>query len=153
MEIKLSKEEGYYRLEIDYWVGVSLETAWGLIATNEGLTQWFPELHFEGNRLVFELDDFREEMEVLTYSLLSQVAYQWDKAQVSFKLLQEEAGCHLYFEEVIPQDFGNEFVDAGKDMIGWLVQNEVIKFLLEGEVIPSRDHLQSKWSKFLQAKL
>lgn len=66
---------------------------------------------------------------------------------------QQEQETLIVFEEEISVDFGNEFADAKKDMTGWLVQNECIKNLLEGQDLPARQPLQEKWSAFLEKEL
>lgn len=124
-----------------------------MLATDSGFVRWFPQLRVEGDKLVFEMEDFHETMDLLAYRPHEVIAFSWDTAKVSFSLSQQEQETQIIFEEEIPVDFGNEFADAKKDMTGWLVQNECIKNLLEGQDLPARQPLQEKWSAFLEKKL
>ncbi|MDG4523481.1 ATPase [Streptococcus suis] len=124
-----------------------------MLATNSGFVRWFPQLRVEGDKLIFEMEDFRENMDLLEYRKNEKIAYRWDSATVSFTLSQLENQTLITFEERIPEDFGNEFANAQKDMTGWLVQNECIKKVLEGQNLPVRQPLQEKWRTFLELEL
>ncbi|WP_105114838.1 ATPase [Streptococcus suis] len=153
MKTAVKKEVEKYLLSICYTVPVSLVEAWDLLATDSGFARWFPQLRVEGDKLVFKMEDFHETMDLLTYQPGEKIAYTWDTARLSFSLSQQEQETLIVFEEEIPVDFGNEFADAKKDMTGWLVQNECIKKLLEGQDLPARQPLQEKWSAFLEKEL
>ncbi|NQN66703.1 ATPase [Streptococcus suis] len=153
MKISVKKEAGHYLLSICYSVSASLVEAWNLLATNSGFVRWFPQLRVEGDKLIFEMEDFRENMDLLEYRKNEKIAYRWDSATVSFTLSQLENQTLITFEERIPEDFGNEFANAQKDMTGWLVQNECIKKVLEGQNLPVRQPLQEKWRTFLELEL
>ncbi|MEG3242565.1 ATPase [Streptococcus suis] len=153
MKISVKKEAVHYLLSICYSVSASLVEAWDLLATNSGFVRWFPQLSVEGDKLIFEMEDFRETMDLLEYRKNEKIAYRWDSAIVSFTLSQLENQTLITFEERIPEDFGNEFANAQKDMTGWLVQNECIKKVLEGQEPPVRQPLQEKWKTFLELEL
>ncbi|HEM3197999.1 TPA: ATPase [Streptococcus suis 14A] len=153
MKISVKKEAGHYLLSICYSVSASLVEAWNLLATNSGFVRWFPQLRVEGDKLIFEMEDFRETMDLLEYRKNEKIAYTWDSAIVSFTLSQLENQTLITFEERIPEDFGNEFANAQKDMTGWLVQNECIKKFLESQESPVRQPLQEKWKTFLELEL
>ncbi|MGU8048362.1 ATPase [Streptococcus suis] len=153
MKISVKKEAGHYLLSICYTVPANLAEAWDLLATNSGFVRWFPQLRVEGDKLIFEMEDFRETMDLLEYRKNEKIAYRWDSATVSFTLSQLENQTLITFEERIPEDFGNEYADAQKDMIGWLVQNECIKKVLGGQEPPVRQPLQEKWKTFLDLEL
>lgn len=153
MKISVKKEAGHYLLSICYSVPANLAEAWDLLATDTGFARWFPQLRVEGDKLVFEIENFCETMDLLAYQPQEKIAYTWDTATVSFRLSQQEQGTLIVFEEEIPVDFGNEFADAKKDMTGWLVQNECIKNLLAGQDLPARQPLQEKWLAFLEKEL
>ncbi|CYV78529.1 TPA: SRPBCC domain-containing protein [Streptococcus suis] len=153
MKISVKKEAGHYLLSICYSVSASLTEAWDLLATDSGFARWFPQLRVEGDKLIFEMEDFRESMDLLEYRKNEKIAYTWDSATVSFTLSQLENQTLITFEERIPEDFGNEFANAQKDMTGWLVQNECIKKVLEGQEPPVRQPLQEKWRTFLELEL
>ncbi|HFI0645438.1 TPA: ATPase [Streptococcus suis] len=121
MKIAVKKDAEKYLLSICYAVPASLVEAWDLLATDSGFARWFPQLRVEGNKLIFEMEDFRETMDLLAYQPQESIAYTWDTAKVSFSLSQQEQGTQILFEEEIPVDFGNDYADAPKDMTGWLV--------------------------------
>lgn len=148
MKISVKKEAGHYLLSICYSVSASLTEAWDLLATDSGFARWFPQLRVEGDKLIFELEDFRETMDLLEYRKNEKIAYRWDSATVSFTLSQLENQTLITFEERIPEDFGNEFANAQKDMTGWLVQNECIKKILGGQEPPVRQPLQESGGLF-----
>ncbi|HFR3976100.1 TPA: SRPBCC domain-containing protein [Streptococcus suis] len=153
MEITITKRENIYKMNLSYNVSSSLEQVWNLLATNSGFARWFPQLRVVGDKLVFEMEDFRETMDLLTYQLQEKIAYTWDTAKISFSLSQQEQGTLIVFEEEIPVDFGNEYADAQKDIAGWLVQNECIQLLLQGQDLPDHLPLQEKWSAILEEEL
>ncbi|MFH0403122.1 ATPase [Streptococcus sp. A23] len=153
MKISITTTSTHYQLNVVYSVSASLTETWDLLATDAGFAKWFPELHIEGQKLVFEIEDFREEMDLLTYREPHEISYTWDTARVGFILTAQEGGSHIAFEEIIPKDFGNEFATAEKDMTGWLVQHEYIQALLEGAEVPEQKPLQEKWSHFVQEQI
>ena len=153
MKVQLISLEKDYHLSNAYAVKADLAESWDLIASNAGFTKWFPQLRIEEDKLVFEMEDFREEMELLAYQENQVIAYDWDGAKVSFQFENRDQGSYIHFEEVIPTDFGNEFSNAAKDMTGWLVQNEFLSALLNGQEEPDRAALRAKWSDFVEEHL
>ena len=153
MNVQLISLEKDYHLSIGYQVKADLAESWDLIASNAGFAKWFPQLRIEGDKLIFEMEDFREEMELLTYQEEQVIAYDWDGAKVSFQFENRDQGSYIHFEELIPKDFGNEFSNAAKDMTGWLVQNEFLSALLNGQEEPDRAALRAKWSDFVEEHL
>jgi len=153
MKVCLMSLEKDYHLSIGYLVKADLAESWDLIASNAGFAKWFPQLRIEGDKLIFEMEDFREEMDLLTYQENQVIAYDWDGAKVSFQFENRNQGSYIRFEEVIPKDFGNEFSNAAKDMTGWLVQNEFLSERLNGQDVPDRAALRAKWSDFVEEHL
>ena len=153
MNVQLISLEKDYHLSIGYQVKADLAESWDLIASNAGFTKWFPQLRIEGDKLIFEMEDFREEMELLTYQEEQVIAYDWDGAKVSFQFENRDQGSYIHFEEVVPKDFSNEFSNAAKDMTGWLVQNEFLSALLNGQDVPDWAALRAKWSDFVEEHL
>ena len=153
MKICFKSLEKDYHLSIAYTVKADLAESWDLIASNAGFAKWFPQLRIEGDKLIFEMEDFREEMDLLAYQENQVIAYDWDGAKVSFQFENRDQGSYIHFEEVIPKDFGNEFSNAAKDMTGWLVQNEFLSELLNGQDVPDRTALRAKWSDFVEEHL
>lgn len=153
MKVVLIKADTFYKLTVSYLVPSTVNQVWELLATDSGFARWFPQLKLDNNKLIFEMENFRETMDLLVYQPHEEIAFNWDTARVSFSLNRQEKETLIVFEEEIPVDFGNEFADAKKDMTGWLVQNECIKNLLEGQDLPARQPLQEKWSAFLEKEL
>ena len=153
MKVQLNSLEKDYHLSIAYPVKADLAESWDLIASNAGFAKWFPQLRIEGDKLIFEMDDFREEMEFLAYQENQVIAYDWDGAKVSFQFENRDQGSYIHFEEVVPKDFGNEFSNAAKDMTGWLVQNDFLSERLNGQEEPDRAALRAKWSDFVEEHL
>lgn len=153
MKICFKSLEKDYHLSIAYTVKADLAESWDLIASNAGFAKWFPQLRIEEDKLIFEMEDFREEMELLVYQENQVIAYDWDGAKVSFHFENRDQGSYIHFEEVVPKDFGNEFSNAAKDMTGWLVQNEFLSALLNGQEEPDRAALRAKWSDFVEEHL
>ncbi|HEM3695899.1 TPA: ATPase [Streptococcus suis] len=153
MKVVLIKADTFYKLTVSYLVPSTVNQVWELLATDSGFARWFPQLKLDNNRLIFEMENFRETMDLLCYQPHEVIAYIWDTASVSFSLNRHEQGTQIFFVEEIPVNFGNEFANAQKDMTGWLVQNECIKNLLEGQDLPARQPLQEKWSAFLESQL
>ena len=153
MKVQLISLEKDYHLSIAYAVKADLAESWDLIASNAGFAKWFPQLRIEGDKLIFEMEHFREEMDLLAYQENQVIAYDWDGAKVSFQFENRDQGSYIRFEEVIPKDFGNEFSNAAKDMTGWLVQNEFLSERLNGQEEPDRAALRAKWSDFVEEHL
>ena len=153
MKVQLNSLEKDYHLSIGYQVKADLAESWLLIASDAGFAKWFPQLRIEGDKLIFEMEDFREEMDLLTYQEKQVIAYDWDGAKVSFHFEERDQGTDIRFEELIPKDFGNEFSNAQKDMTGWLVQNEFLSERLNGQEEPDRAVLRAKWSTFVEEHL
>ncbi|HEM3717058.1 TPA: ATPase [Streptococcus suis] len=153
MKVVLIKADTFYKLTVSYLVPSTVNQVWELLATDSGFARWFPQLKLDNNKLIFEMDNFRETMDLLVYQPHEEIAFNWDTARVSFSLNRQEKETQIFFVEEIPVNFGNEFADAKKDMTGWLMQNECIKNLLESQDLPARQPLQEKWSAFLEKKL
>ena len=153
MKVQLISLEKDYHLSIGYLVKADLAESWDLIASNAGFAKWFPQLRIEGDKLIFEMEDFQEEMDLLAYQENQVITYDWDGAKVSFQFENRDQGSYIHFEEVIPKDFGNEFSNAAKDMTGWLVQNEFLSALLNGQDVLDRAALRAKWSDFVEEHL
>lgn len=153
MKVQLISLEKDYHLSIGYQVKADLAESWDLIASNAGFAKWFPQLRIEGDKLIFEMEEFREEMDLLAYQENQVIAYDWDGARVSFQFENRDQGSYIHFDELIPKDFGNEFSNAAKDMTGWLVQNEFLSALLNGQDVLDRAALRAKWSDFVEEHL
>ena len=153
MKVQLNSLEKDYHLSTGYQVKADLAESWDLIASNAGFAKWFPQLRIEGDKLIFEMEDFREEMELLTYQEEQVIAYDWDGAKVSFHFEERDQGTDIRFEELIPKDFGNEFSNAQKDMTGWLVQNECLTAFLNQQKLPDIDQAREKWQDFVAEQI
>lgn len=156
MNITIDFTEDNYILQVEYNLRMELSKVWDFIATTQGMNKWFPELNVqetdEGKILVFEVDDFREEMKILSYIPNQEISYAWDSAFVCFQLTENNINCQLNFTEHIPKNFGNDFTDAKKDMAGWLVMHEHIQNVLSDRE-SNKEELQQKWMKYIQEKI
>ncbi|MDO4814737.1 MAG: SRPBCC domain-containing protein [Gemella sp.] len=134
LNISLNKKQGNYILKVDYVVTTDNKQTWEILATDAGFTKWFPQLHIEETdsklTLVFEMDDFREEMKILEYQENKKIAYSWGEDKVTFVLEEVNNGIKVNFEEIIPESYSTEYSDAKKDMTGWLVQNHYLNELM-----------------------
>ena len=153
MNVQLISLEKDYHLSIAYAVKADLAESWDLIASNAGFAKWFPQLRIEEDKLIFEMEDFREEMELLVYQENQVIAYDWDGAKVSFHFEERDQGTDIRFEELIPKDFGNEFSTAQKDLAGWLVQNECLTAILNQQKLPDIDQARKKWQAFVAEQI
>ena len=153
MKVQLNSLEKDYHLSIGYLVKADLAESWDLIASNAGFAKWFPQLRIEGDKLIFEMEDFREEMDLLAFQEEQVIAYDWDGAKVSFHFEERDQGTDIRFEELIPKDFGNEFSNAQKDLAGWLVQNECLTAILNQQKLPDIDQAREKWQAFVAEQI
>ena len=153
MKVQLISLEKDYHLSIAYAVKADLAESWDLIASNAGFAKWFPQLRIEGDKLIFEMEDFREEMDLLAFQEEQVIAYDWDGAKVSFHFEERDQGTDIRFEELIPKDFGNEFSNAQKDLAGWLVQNECLTAILNQQKLPDIDQARKKWQAFVAEQI
>lgn len=153
MNVNLEDLGKNYKLRIDYAVGASLLDSWNLLASNQGFAKWFPQLTLEAKKnpqqLLFQEGDFREGMAILAYKKQEKIAYQWDSAVVTFTFKEVGETSHIFFEEVIPKDFGNDWTNAQKDMTGWLVQNETLLAILNGDTEIDVNLAREKWRTFV----
>lgn len=69
------KEAEKYLLSICYSVSDSLAETWELLATDSRFSCCFPQLRVEGDKLVFEMEDFCETMGLLIYRPHEAIAY------------------------------------------------------------------------------
>lgn len=143
MESKIERFNGSYKLSIEYDYNVEEPFKW--FSTTEGFSRWFEELHIENDKLVFSMDDFREEMEIISFKDNESISYQWDEAVVKFTVKDRE----IHFEEVIPVDYKNEFADSKKDMAGWCVHNERLSYLMNQKEAPEVTNLIEKWEAWV----
>ena len=122
MKVQLISLEKDYHLSIGYQVKADLAESWDLIASNAGFAKWFPQLRIEGDKLIFEMEDFQEEMDLLAYQENQVITYDWDGARVAFQFENRDQGSYIHFEELIPKGFGNVFSIAAWVLSAWLVQ-------------------------------
>lgn len=149
LNINLNQDLENYILKIDYKVSYKLADAWSILASDEGFTKWFPQLHIEKISsklyLVFEVEDFREEMEILEFQENKSIAYAWDLAKVRFSIEEVDGATKINFEEVMPKDYQSEYSDAKKDMTGWLVQNHYLSEIMNGMELVEKEELKGMY--------
>ena len=145
-------ENGYiarYERQIEH----PIENVWAMLTDNEELEKWFQELRIgdprKGGFMKFDMQDGKfEELEIFEYSLLSVLEFDWFGDVVRFELHPEQDGCLMIFTE----KFTTITEQRIKDLAGWHVCLDVIKSLLDGKPIDSREAEWKKWySKYEQA--
>lgn len=107
---------------------------WQMLTDNEKLTQWFPELTFEGNsqnsHFVFDMGDGKKErLPVTGYKKESLLSFNWWEDHVRFELHEADGGTTLLLTEDITAITGQ----TAKDLAGWHVCLDHITNLLVGE--------------------
>lgn len=147
MKTDIEKASGNYHLTIEYPVSVTEPFTW--FSTTEGFSRWFDELHIENGKLVFLMDDFREEMDILSLVEKESVSYQWDQATVRFTAKDNR----VLFEEIIPVDCSNEFADSAQDMAGWCTHHERLSYIMNGREAPEVMDIVGKWESWVRNQI
>lgn len=147
MKSKIERLNGNYYLTIEYKYSVEEPFQW--FSTTEGFSKWFEELHIDNDKLVFLMDDFREEMDILSFIENKSVSYQWDQAKITFTVKSNS----IYFEEVIPVDYKNEFADSKKDMTGWCIHQERLSYLMNEKEAPEIEDIFNKWEAWVEKEV
>lgn len=138
-------ENGYiarYERQINH----SIEHVWAMLTDNEELEKWFQELRVgdprKGGFMKFDMQDGEfEELQIFEHTPLSVLEFDWFGDVVRFELYPEQNGCLLIFIEKF-----NTITDQRvKDLAGWHVCLDVIKSLLDGKSIDSRDADWQTW--------
>jgi uncharacterized protein YndB with AHSA1/START domain len=124
----------------------SVEDVWSWLTENEKLTKWFSELSVEdlreGGMIKFDMQDGTfEEMAIIELKTNSILEYTWGEDSVRFQLYQKPEGCRLVFIEKIKVITPH----TPKDLAGWHVCLDVIKALIDGKKIDSRQDEWKKW--------
>lgn len=157
MKVKINLIDENYILNINYTVSIYVDEVWNWIATTDGFSKWFSELHIEEvngvEKLVFKMDDFIEEMDILTKVDKREISYKWDTAVVKFSLEELDKETKITFQEIIPKNFENPYSNAKKDMVGWFIQNERLYSLMNGKQVRDIKELQEKWEKYMEMEV
>lgn len=145
----ITQEEGWI-FQLSYQVPQSSQFVWQTLATNRGLKSWFEELSIANGQLIFQIDDFREEMAIRDFEPLKQFAFDWAGAQVSFSLTAlDKESCRLDFVEVMPRTFPHPL----RDLTGWAVQNERLATYFREGYLPDKTGIKDKWQAYLADQL
>ncbi|MDF2701004.1 MAG: hypothetical protein K0Q49_2568 [Haloplasmataceae bacterium] len=132
------------RFEREY--NYSQEQVWSYLTENAKLKEWFPELSIEklnkGEMIKFDMQDgTHKEMEILEMKTNNILEYTWGNDVVRFELNPKQDGCQLILIEK-----NRTITDqTPKDLAGWHVCLLMIKTLLEGKPLESRDKEWDKW--------
>jgi uncharacterized protein YndB with AHSA1/START domain len=123
-----------------------IEHVWAMLTDNRQLEKWFQELRIgdprKGGFMKFDMSDGQfEELGISEYTLLSVLEFDWFGDVVRFELYPVKNGCLLIFKE----NFTTITEQRVKDLAGWHVCLDVIKSLLDGEPIDSREAEWEKW--------
>lgn len=111
MNFSIQKVENHYFLEMNYTVSQTPDAVWQWLATTEGFKKWFPQLQIEVTEpdtlplLVFVMENFRQEMKLLSYEAPHNIKYQWGQATVSFSIQAMHLETLVTFREEIPMDY------------------------------------------------
>jgi uncharacterized protein YndB with AHSA1/START domain len=149
----IKKIEKGYIARFERHVEHPIEHVWAMLTDNEELEKWFQELRVgdprKGGFMMFDMQDGEfEELEIFEHSLLSVLEFDWFGDVVRFELHPEQDGCLLIFKE----KFETITEQRVKDLAGWHVCLDVIKSLLDGKSVQSREEEWKKWhSKYEQA--
>lgn len=124
----------------------SIENVWAMLTNNEELEKWFQELSVgdprNGGFMKFNMPDGKfEELEIFEYTQHAVLEFDWFGDGVRFGLHQEQNGCLLLFTE----RFKTLTEQRVKDLAGWHVCLDVIKSLLDGKPIHSREAEWKRW--------
>lgn len=129
------ENDKHAELTIDLEVAAAKSDIWRLLATTEGITQWFPELRAddlpEAGKLIFKTESVQEEMTLLEYVEGAILSFKWGNGRVSFMLKERElAKTLIHFKEQLPYDFAG----LSKDLAGWIMQLERLRTIAEKSV-------------------
>ena len=118
---------------------------WAMLADNEKLQQWFPELKIEklgkGGLLRFDMGDGSfEKMAITEYDEGKILAFEWAEDHVRFELIPENKGTLLRLVETISKITPQ----TAKDLAGWHVCLDVIQAILDGQEIERMEEWE-KW--------
>ena len=137
-------ENGYiarYERLLDH----SVENVWLMLMDNRELEKWFKELRVgnprKGGFMKFDMQDGKfEKLEIFEHEIHSILEFDWFGDVVRFELHPHQKGCLMIFTE----KFKTITPQTTKDLAGWHVCLDVIKSLLDGEPIDSREE---DWKK------
>lgn len=125
----------YAQLTIDVEVAAAKSEIWELLATTEGITQWFPELRAdnlpEAGMLTFESEDIKKELTLLEYVEGAILSYNWGIGRVSFMIKElGPAKTLIHFKEQLPYDFNH----LSQDLADWMMQLERLRTIAEKRI-------------------
>lgn len=137
MDLNLKKENNKYIMNIEFSAKWNIEEIWDFMATNDGLSKWFPELSLKNEELHFNMDDFHEVMIVIENEKNETLYFNWDKAKVRFTLEDNVNQREVKLNEEMEFDFPNKV----NDMTGWLVHMTRLEKIFNNEKAESLDIL------------
>lgn len=144
----IKQVENEYIARYERHIEHPVEHVWAMLTDNEELKKWFQELSIgdpsQGGFMKFALPDGKFELlEIFENRLFTVLEFDWFGDVVRFELHPKENGCLLIFKE----KFTTLTEQRIKDLAGWHVCLDVIKSLLDGESIDSRDAEWKKWHR------
>lgn len=142
MDYQIKRTNTGISFSTDIIIQCNIEKLWQLISTTEGFNQWFPELkadNLEESKVIhFEMEGFKEEMNVLVLKRPFHLSYGWAEGTVAFSLSIDSAEItELKFEEFLPFTFLN----ISQDLAGWWFELQKIKAVAEKKVFPKDKEL------------
>ncbi|QFG00947.1 activator of Hsp90 ATPase 1 family protein [Psychrobacillus glaciei] len=142
----IQKEDEVYTAHYERYFHHPVEKVWSMLTDNEQLQQWFTELEVVDLRkdglIKFDMQDGTFiDLKILDFDLLNVLAFEWGKDVARFKLSPHLEGCQLVFIETL-SSFTEQTI---KDLAGWHVCFDVIKAILDGRTIESRNDSWKSW--------
>jgi uncharacterized protein YndB with AHSA1/START domain len=139
---KIEKVKRFYVAHFEQHINASVEQVWSMLTENENVKKWFPELSIvdlqKGGQILFDFQNGTyEKFKILDVKLGSALEFTWGEDVVRFELYTEADGCTLVMNEKI-KHISNH---TPRDLAGWHVCIEVIKALVEGNEMVSKEEL------------
>ena len=142
---KIEKVKRFYVAHFELPINASIEQVWAMLTENENLKNWFPELSVEelqkGSHILFDMGNGHfEKFKILDLKMNSALEFTWGEDIVRFELYPEADGCTLVLNEKIKRITNH----TPRDLAGWHVCLDVVKALVEGTEVGSREE---SWKK------
>lgn len=141
----ITKNEKGYVAYFERQLNHTKEHVWSMLTVNEQLKKWFEELRVgelhDGGFMRFYMQDvIDEKLEITEVKPLSILEFDWFGNEIRFELHDNPNGCVLVLKETIT--ILTE--QTTRDLTGWHVCLDVIRALLDGQVI-KREEEWKKW--------
>jgi uncharacterized protein YndB with AHSA1/START domain len=141
----IEKVKRFYVAHFERHIHSPIEQVWAMLTENENLKKWFPELSVEelqkGSYILFDMRNGNfEKFKILDLKMNAVLEFSWGEDIVRFELYPEADGCTLVLNEKIKRITSH----TPRDLAGWHVCLDVVKALVEGTEVGSREELWKK---------